>query len=221
MIPVTDEQAKALQEAFKLGNTGIGAVKDFAGYWAGVLGSAPEDLFGLLIGDRIKQCRFLNMNRLGAEAQRILEDRGVSQPEAVPLALALPLIECAADESREELVDLWARLLAAAMDPARARHVRQTFIDTVKKMDPLDARMLARIPEIRRGDDSAENAHVIGARLLSVSSDQADISLQRLIDLGCIRDRDARPGLRPTYVGRPVLSSYGSELLRVLSDEPS
>src|SRR5436190_893282 len=38
----------------------------------------------------------------------------------------------------QEVVDLWARLLANAMDPA-LRTVRYSFIQAVKKMDPPDA----------------------------------------------------------------------------------
>jgi len=45
-----------------------------------------------------------------------LEARGVGEPILPSLTVALPLFRGAADESREELQDLWARLLAAAMD---------------------------------------------------------------------------------------------------------
>lgn len=52
----------------------------------------------------------------------------------------------AQEESREELAELWARLLANAMDP-NMNSVRQSFIDAVKRMDPLDAVVLRYIYE--------------------------------------------------------------------------
>ena len=43
----------------------------------------------------------------------------MTETNEVPLSVALPLVAGAGEENREELVDLWARLLAAAMDRAR------------------------------------------------------------------------------------------------------
>jgi hypothetical protein len=37
---------------------------------------------------------------------------------------------------------MWARLLAAAADPAPAKSFRLAFVDTVKKIDPLDAAVM-------------------------------------------------------------------------------
>ncbi|WP_293676545.1 Abi-alpha family protein [uncultured Phenylobacterium sp.] len=219
LIPVTDEQAKALQEAFKLGGKGLDSAKALGGYLTSILGSLPEDLVGLLGADWIRARRVENMINLGRAAKERLDARGVD-PEPVSLSVAIPLLEHAADESREELLDLWARLLAAAMDPARSKRVRQTFLDTLKSLDPVDALVLLRVPDLKRGQDSSENAYIIAANLLGISREEADISLHRLADLGCIRDRDGSRGERAVFIGRAVLSSYGVELLRILSDEP-
>jgi hypothetical protein len=43
--------------------------------------------------------------------------------------VALLLLIAAADEDRQELQDLWARLLAAAADPKRTKSFRGAFID--------------------------------------------------------------------------------------------
>jgi hypothetical protein len=60
--------------------------------------------------------------------------------------MAKALIAAAQEESREELMELFARLLANAMDP-NLNSVRQSFIEAVKKMDPLDAVVLRYIHE--------------------------------------------------------------------------
>jgi Abortive infection alpha len=57
--------------------------------------------------------------------------------------LGIPLLRAAYDEGRPELQDIWAALIAAAMDPERMGRVRISFIDTLKRFDPLDARVLA------------------------------------------------------------------------------
>jgi hypothetical protein len=72
--------------------------------------------------------------------------RGAQGPfEEISPSIAVPLIEAAADESREELAELWAKLLAAAADPARKGRVRLEFATTLKQMDPLDAKVLETI----------------------------------------------------------------------------
>jgi hypothetical protein len=69
-------------------------------------------------------------SRLDHDLDR-LADRG--EPTEPPsLSLLLPILVAAAEESRDELQDLWARLLAAAADPSRARSFRIQFIETVK-----------------------------------------------------------------------------------------
>jgi hypothetical protein len=49
----------------------------------------------------------------------------------------------AADESRDELQEIWGALLAAAADPKRSRSFRLKFIEVAKELDPLDALVLA------------------------------------------------------------------------------
>ena len=101
--------------------------------------------------------------RLFQEAMARLADRHVQDPIPASLSVALPILQGAADEDRDELVDLWARLLANAMDP-NLNSVRQSIIDAVKKMDPVDAVVLQHVHEAKidfvyfasaRGLDSA------------------------------------------------------------------
>jgi len=205
-----------LQEGLKLGQGALETARSFGGYVAKILGTMPEDLIGVMGADKLRARRIENIIGLGERTRARLEARHVEAAEPVSLSLALPLLEAAADESREELSDLWARLLAAAMDPARTGRVRQTFMAAVKAMDPLDAVALMSFdgysPEPGAGAEGQ-----IAARL-GVSQAQASISLFRLIELGCVRDAFARPGMVRTNVERPLLTSFGQELLEVLAD---
>src|SRR5579863_1530798 len=61
IVPISDEQAKALQEGFKFAGQSLDMVKAVGGYLAAVLGSGPEDLVGLLGGDWLRVRRAVNL----------------------------------------------------------------------------------------------------------------------------------------------------------------
>jgi hypothetical protein len=50
-----------------------------------------------------------------------------------------PCNTVAYDESRPGLGEMWAELIAAAMDPTRSGRVRLTYNENLKRFDPLDA----------------------------------------------------------------------------------
>jgi Abortive infection alpha len=61
--------------------------------------------------------------------------------------IAAALIAGAQEEGREELAELWARLLASAMDPATRDIVSFSFIVTAKEMNPVDVLVIQHIHE--------------------------------------------------------------------------
>jgi hypothetical protein len=198
LIPISDEQAKAIQEALK-------TLQGFGGFLKDTLGTVPEDLVGYLGGDWLRVRRFENIVRLIEKFRERLKARKTKIEEPISLSVALPLLRAAADESRDELQDLWARLLAAAADPSRAGHFRQAFIDAAKRMDPLDAAVLS----------GAQLEHgVSGNRLnglaeeLRVSRDQIDVSCDNLKKLELFRGNETTNHLTP----------FGREFLRAVSD---
>jgi hypothetical protein len=142
LIPVTDEQAKAIQEALK-------ALQGLGGYMKDTFGTMPQDIVALLGGDYLKVRRAENLYRMIERAKKRLEDNHVSAPDAPP-SLAIPIMIAAADESRDELQDMWAGLMAAAADPKKSRSFRLRFIGIVQQMDPLDALVLAEAGRLGR-----------------------------------------------------------------------
>jgi abortive infection alpha-like protein len=130
-MPISDEQAKLGQELVK-------ALRELGSFFGRALGNTPEHLIGYLFGDRLQIRRAENFINMLMETKARLEYWGVEQPKAASLSVAIPICQAAADEDRDELVDLWSRLLANAMDP-KLRSVRYSFIEAVKAMDPLDA----------------------------------------------------------------------------------
>ena len=136
---------------------------------------------------------------------KILKRRGVVQTQPVSPSLAIPLMRAAYDEGRPELQALWASLIADAMDPARAGRVRISFIDTLKRFDPLDALVLRA-----RYDDQGEmrpTARDRIAELLQQSLEEVEISVENLEALKCVV---AAPNF--------FVTSYGRALIRACSD---
>jgi hypothetical protein len=168
LIPISDEQAKALDQALK-------TLQGLGGFLKETFGTVPGDLVGLLGGDWLKVRRLENFARIVEKARKRLKARHVDAPEPPRLAILLPLVIAAADEEGDELQDIWARLLAAAADPARAKSFRLAFVDTVKKMDPLDAVVMEQV---------VRSVHIINvanlAKQLSVSQDEIEVSLENL-----------------------------------------
>ncbi len=202
LIPIGDEQAKALQEALK-------TLQGLGGFLKETFGTVPADLVGLLGGDWLKVRRLENFARITDKTRKRLRARHVDAPEPPRLSILLPLIFAAADEEDDELQDMWARLLAAAADPARAKSIRLAFVETVKKMDPLDARILQQMTGVRVSPGSDLAAALSGH--LDISRDEAWFSLERLHELGCV---EFAPNSMPT----PPVSAKGRLLISAVSD---
>ena len=185
LIPITDEQAKLSQEIVK-------AFRDLGSFFGRALGSTPEDLVGYYGGDRLRIRRAENIVKMMYEAQARLAVMGIEETKPATLSIALPILEGAADEDREELVDLWARLLASAMD-ATKNNVRYSFISSIRKMDPLDAVIVRHIHEknilfIERGSADPKTNQRTGIEDISIAigrrSDEVEVSVRHLRDLG-------------------------------------
>ena len=204
LIPISDEQAKLGQELVK-------AVRDASGYFTDILGDLPKDLIGLLIGDRVKAKRIEKIEMLWRSTRERLRDRGIADPEPPSLKYAIPILQAAADEENEQLQDLWSRLLAAATDPNRRDAMRQSFIQTVKQMDPMDALVLKAIH-----DNGGANWNLSGdevfIRQLNCSTDEALVSLKHLAKLDCISfGGKFGPGRQP------YMEPFGTLLMNVVS----
>ncbi len=200
LIPISDEQAKAAREL-------IDAGKALGGYVAGVLGDVPKDLFGLLIGDKIKTIRAERLAKMWKKAQQRLHDAGIEAPAAPNLKLVLPMLMGAADESSDELQERWANLLASSMDPEKMKHVRQDFSECLSKMMPVDARVLYYIAGNSGRFQNTERTQT--AARIGISLDSFLVSFEKLTALGLTGDYNGvTSGLLP----------FGREFLLVVSD---
>ncbi len=178
LLPLTDEQAKLAREIVASG-------RDLGGYLAEILGDLPKDLIGVLLGDRVKAWRAERIAILWQGVKKRLNDRGITDPKPPSLKLALPILAAAADENRQELRDLWERLLAAAMDPKRQSFVRHSLIETVKQLDSFDVLVFRVVTEYPHGNMAPTGRDFIKTRLQS-SEAEVLVSFANLERLNCI-----------------------------------
>lgn len=215
MLPVTDEQAKAIQKSPEFGTTIVGETGQLARYVGRVLGTAPEDAFAVVIGEPLRYLRARIAYEVDERLTRIFNSRGIKNPQPISPSLALPLLNAAYDESRPELQELWALLIAAAMDPKKASQVRRSFIDTLKSFDPLDALILKEIYGVPDAGTLSPNTRDFLASKLQLSRSDIILSATNLNKLGCIAPLNAGMGGEfPQF----IITTYGRALIRACMD---
>jgi len=210
LIPISDEQAK-------LGTAAIEFVEHLGRYVARVLGDVPEDLVGVAGGDWLRVKRAENLVRMIHRAEERLKARGISEPKHAALSIGLPLLEAAANENRDELVELWARLLAAAMDPSRAGSMRAAFVESLKNFDPIDALVFSGLD---RGlsEEVKPNLRDFFASKLGLTPDQVELSLIHLYDIGVAWQPGVARMMHADAITSVSLTPLGRELRRSLDD---
>lgn len=206
IIPISDAQAQMIEEAIK-------TLHGFGSFLNKALGSVPEDLVGYFGGDWLRRRRAENIVRLLGKTRERLAISGVNESEVfpAPLSMALPILRGAADEDREELADLWARLLANAMSE---NSIRYSFIDAVRGMDLIDVKIVdylrtKKFSAIRRATPLQTEPSVITleiiARSIESNSDTIEVSLGNLLSLGFLVKVDNRQDWFPTAFYREFL----------------
>src|SRR5579863_1754543 len=106
-----------------------------------------ENALGLLGGDWLSEKRARNRAKLKAKTEEILKARGAKLDNDLSPSIIAPLLSTAQDEGQEELQNLWAKLLASAMDPKRREGYRREFVQVAKDLEPLDVLVLPYLRE--------------------------------------------------------------------------
>ncbi len=170
----------------------------------------PEQALGLAGGAWVSEQRARNRTRLSLRTAEVLKTRGVAIDFETSPSVIIPLIGMAQDEGREELVDLWARLLATALDPAARHHYRRDFVAIAAGLEPMDMLCLQKL------DSGATKAwryrRESVAKALCQSQDRVDLALSSLARLGLIDPAkldgtDFQPFVTP--LGREFLTALG------------
>jgi hypothetical protein len=146
--------------------------------------------------------------RVGNLFQRIdqmLEEDNVENPKAIPERVAIEVMENVAREDREELFELWARLMVGS---ARGEEIDAYHIDLVRKLTPISARALIAI-----GDRYFDSERVFEMKDLFGETSVVEVvgTFARLTALGLIEEKP--------NAGSPLpwrLTAFGDQFLNIL-----
>lgn len=132
-------------------------------------------------------------------------------PIRPPLSVLLPLLEAAQDESREELREIWAALLAAAADPARSHLFRRDFIDVAKRLEPVDALVLSAMSE-----GNIWGPEWVGKTSLAIklTPQQVEVAGRNLESVGLLQT----PPTTRALVESALVSATGKQFLACIAD---
>ncbi|HMH43603.1 MAG TPA: Abi-alpha family protein [Pyrinomonadaceae bacterium] len=134
--------AKAVQETVKTVRTGIEATQQLGRFVSRITTEPLETVMGIL-NDKLQFMRWERKLRLAQRGREIIDKRGIEGPlRPIPYKLALPIIENASLEDNDELQDLWANLLASAVDPNFDGVIRTAYIDIIRQLEVIDVHVL-------------------------------------------------------------------------------
>lgn len=111
-----------------------------------LLGESVQ-IAGAMISDRLYLWQLENRVSIAAKARKLVEDCHIP-PRQVATGFLFPLLEAAGNVEDENLQDLWAQLLANAVNADSAQH--PLFIETLKRMSHADAVFLEKLSKDRR-----------------------------------------------------------------------
>ena len=197
---MTDQPSK---EIISSPSDAIRVVEKTGAFLNQVFGEMIKNRVGI-VADRIKYCRLHNYLKLSENTTRIMRDKGYSEGDitrVVPLKIAIPLIENATLEENDELQQLWAVLLANAMDLNFNVDIKLRHVSLLREMEPLDLRILHNCYLKQQSEHSKsltkgtlfERSKI--AQEFEISEDLIEASLLNLIRLSCID-----PGFLPTSI---------------------
>ncbi|MCK9224800.1 MAG: DUF4393 domain-containing protein [Candidatus Muirbacterium halophilum] len=135
------EISKAVEAAANFGSSGLEKAEKLGSFFAKVFKEPIQEVAGI-IHDKLKYIRWKNILKISDDVEKILKERKVENTKAIPLKLALPLIDNASLEEDQNLQNLWSNLIANAMDPNFENEIRYGFIDMIKNITPIEAFLL-------------------------------------------------------------------------------
>lgn len=149
------EIAKAIQEAAKLGEKGLEIADKAGSFFAKILKEPAEEISGM-INDKLRFIRWKRLVQIADEVNKILESKNITDTRSVPPKIALPILEEATLEEDPNLQNLWNHLLANAMDPKFNDEIRYGFIEMIKGITGLEAKLLYEFYQILKSKNILE-----------------------------------------------------------------
>lgn len=219
------ESAKAVQEVAKASGKAIEAGQNFGGFIARFVAGSLEQGMGIF-EDRLKYMRWERQVRLMQRANQLLKEIGLEKPtRAIPLKLAVPLLEAASLEDDDYLQDMWARLLVNAANGNSRVSLQRAYISILEQITPFEALILQKIYALPY-DETRHNGVVVGNLPKSVAvgpegaadelpepTEDVTLALANLARVGCVVIQKSMGGgelfkeINPTLLGKTFVEA--------------
>ncbi len=187
-----EEVSKAVAETSKFGTKSVETTEKILTFLAKVFKEPIEQTSGM-IGDRLKFIRWKRQVRIVDEVNKILEQKNITETRAVPPKFMIPILENATLEEDDNLQDIWIKLISNSMNPNFNSEIRYAYIEIIKSINPIDARVLKEFYEaLTRQNLNLGNitAHSVPkeelSRALKISSEECIISIYNLFRVQCL-----------------------------------
>ncbi len=222
--PVSKTARGCWQEIAKGTGKAIDAGEKFGGFISRYVAGPLEQGMGIF-EDKLKYMRWERQVRLMQRADQLLRDSGLSSPtRAIPLKLAVPLLEAASLEDDDYLQDLWARLLVNAANGASGVTLQRAYIAILEQLTPLEATILQRI-YLLPFNETRHDGVKVGKLPDSVAvgnddgegpiepDDDVKLALSNLARLGCLEIQKSWGGgeifekVNPTLLGKSFVEA--------------
>jgi len=208
-----EEIAKAIQESAKLGEKGLEIAGKVGSFFAKVFQEPINEISGM-ISDKMRFIRWKKLVKMSEEVNTILQQKQIINTRAVPPKIALPIMEGATLEDDPNLQFLWNHLLANAMNPYFNDEIRYGFIEMIKGITGIEAKLLHEFYEVLRRENkliplnkvfdySVTKEQFISA--LSITIDTYAVSINNLMRMQLISPAILKGGIR---MGSELVTIY-------------
>ena len=210
------EGAKAIAEIAKLGTKALDTTSQFGVFLSKMFGTPAEDAYAI-VGDKIRFIQWERQVRMVEAINEYHKERGYPPVRTIPPKFAIPMITNAGLEEDDDLQDIWCRLIANSMDKNFDVEIRYAFIEIIKSLTYLDAKVLKYVyDEVSKKSDStimhmskiSLDAETIN-KYVDVSEDELDISFNNLMRVQCLRNPSLENSIFVPEQGQIVFTKNG------------
>ena len=210
----TQAVARAVEESAKAVQAVAPEVSAMATYLARLVGTVPEDFVDIVLGQPLRHLRVRTGIWWAERTYEYVTKRGIEHPKHLSAKGVIAVFEAATEEADESILDLWARLMANAIDPNRDTSLSRQLIATLKEFEPDDAIVFDVLGQVFHDPANTRIGHhdrvnMAEARLqkLRWRTSRLQVSKLRIEKLGVYRGGDQN------------LTQLGQELWHAVRDD--
>ena len=156
----------------------------------GPIAKVGSDLVAGVVGDRVERCRKskvawqeLNREAAAERARAILDERKITITEDIRPEHIDEILEGAKGVSAPEIRELFAQLLASAVDPSKKDQYRPEFVEIARNLQPLDALVLKTLAA--QNINPSEVLRYLGG-ITKSGEDDLVLAIKNLARLDCV-----------------------------------